>query len=292
MKHIFTPLPLLTALVLCCACTKQGAGQQPAQTSVPTAKASAPETLPQVASVPAAAPQVAHDTTHTSAAAPVQAAPSGCRNLQRVTDINHLLRQLADNLDNACLFNSSVNSLNNTLFEPDTADTVLFPELDPNAEDYRQRIDLAFEAITTGGRAMPPPEKWQEYMREMEKYVENSIGFHLSEGSNTFSMQGYEPRRARALHVSTDLETASRNLFGNITDLPPDLAARGITSRDRHGGTFRLPADCNPDRPFLLINFDQTGRNTDIAVYERTTNPNANGCSPVSGSLKNDPKEP
>ena len=292
MKHIFTPLSLLTALALCCACTKQGAGQQPAQTSVPTAKASAPETLPQVASVPAAAPQVAHDTTPASAAAPVQAAPSGCRNLQRVTDINHLLRQLADNLDNACLFNSSVNSLNNTLFEPDTADTVLFPELDPNAEDYRQRIDLAFEAITTGGRAMPPPEKWQEYMREMEKYVENSIGFHLSEGSNTFSMQGYEPRRARALHVSTDLETTSRNLFGNIKDLPPDLAARGITSRDRHGGTFRLPADCNPDRPFLLINFDQTGRNTDIAVYERTTNPNANGCSPVSGSLKNDPKEP
>ena len=280
-------------MALCCACTKQGAGQQqPAQTSAPAAKASAPETLPQVASEPAAAPQVVHDTTPASAAAPVQAAPSGCRNLQRVTDINHLLRQLVDNLDNACLFNSSVNSLNNTLFEPDTADTVLFPELDPNAEDYRQRIDLAFEAITTGGRAMPPPEKWQEYMREMEKYVENSIGFHLSEGSNTFSMQGYEPRRARALHVSTDLETTSRNLFGNIKDLPPDLAARGITSRDRHGGTFRLPADCNPDRPFLLINFDQTGRNTDIAVYERTTNPNANGCSPVSGSLKNDPKEP
>jgi|GEM_PF-4203204 hypothetical protein len=291
MKHIFTPLPLLTALALCCACTKQGAGQQqPAQTSAPAAKASASETLPQVASEPAAAPQVAHDTTPASAAAPVQAAPSGCRNLQRVTDINHLLRQLADNLDNACLFNSSVNSLNNTLFEPDTADTVLFPELDPNAEDYRQRIDLAFEAITTGGRAMPPPEKWQEYMREMEKYVENSIGFHLLKGSSTFSMQGRKPRETRELHVSGNLETTPRDLFGNIKDLPPDLAARGITSRNKHGGTFRLPADCNPDRPFLLIEFDEAGRNTNVAVYERVADPRRSGCgNAVSGSLKNDP---
>ena len=290
MKHIFTPLPLLTALALCCACTKQGAGQQPAQTSAPAAKASAPKTLPQVASVPAAAPQVAHDTTPASAAAPVQAAPSGCRNLQRVTDINHLLRQLADNLDNACLFNTSVNSLNNTLFEPDTADTVLFPELDPNAEDYRQRIDLAFEAITTGGRAMPPPEKWQEYMREMEKYVENSIGFHLLKGSSSFSMQGRKPRETRELHVSGNLETTPRDLFGNIKDLPPDLAARGITSRNKHGGTFRLPADCNPDRPFLLIEFDEAGRNTNVAVYERVADPRRSGCgNAVSGSLKNDP---
>ena len=291
MKHIFTPLPLLTALALCCACTKQSAGQQqPAQTSAPAAKASAPETLPQVASEPAAAPQVVHDTTPASAAAPVQAAPSGCRNLQRVTDINHLLRQLVDNLDNACLFNSSVNSLNNTLFEPDTADTVLFPELDPNAEDYRQRIDLAFEAITTGGRAMPPPEKWQEYMREMEKYVENSIGFHLLKGSSSFSMQGRKPRETRELHVSGNLENTPRDLFGNIKDLPPDLAARGITSHNKHGGTFRLPADCNPDRPFLLIEFDEAGRNTNVAVYERVADPRRSGCgNAVSGSLKNDP---
>ena len=291
MKHIFTPLPLLTALALCCACTKQGAGQQqPAQTSAPAAKASAPKTLPQVASEPAAAPQVAHDNPPASAAAPVQAAPSGCRNLQRVTDINHLLRQLADNLDNACLFNSSVNSLNNTLFEPDTADTVLFPELDPNAEDYRQRIDLAFEAITTGGRAMPPPEKWQEYMREMEKYVENSIGFQLLKGSSSFSMQGRKPRETRELHVSGNLETTPRDLFGNIKDLPPDLAARGITSRNKHGGTFRLPADCNPDRPFLLIEFDEAGRNTTVAVYERVADPRRSGCgNAVSDSLKTDP---
>ena len=254
-----TFLPAAAALLLA-ACSPQ---EQPsAQESAPVSAAN-----PQ-----AAAPQ--------PPAASASAAPSaGCTNLHRAEGIDDLMRQIADNIDTPCLFERPTDELAGIwgIIGSGSHGNIhaeLFPELDPNAPDYQQRVSEEIQKLARGQRQVDPA--LVRRLQAEHAAVKQSESLCLTKGSSTSSAPGTEPRTVRKFSICTTERYRARHggfggSFQNIRTLPAYLTERGnfVT-----GGVFRLfNRNRSPNLPYLEIRFEpESGRITRITIYEGVEN--------------------
>ena len=256
-----TFLPAAAALLLA-ACSPQG--QPPAQESAP-------------ASVSAAKPQAAAPQPPATSAPPAPSA--GCTNLHRAEDIDDLMRQIADNIDTPCLFERPTDELAGIwgIIGSGSHGNIhaeLFPELDPNAPDYQQRVSEEIQKLARGQRQVDPA--LVQRLQAEHAAVKQSESLCLTKGSSTSSAPGTEPRTVRKFSIcATERYRARHGGFGgsfqNIRTLPAYLTERGKFVTDN---TFYLfNRDRNPNLPYLEIFFEsESGRITHITVHEGVEN--------------------
>ena len=210
----------------------------------------------------------------------VESAPSSnCTNLHQIDGIDDFVRQVAENIDSSCLFERSPKELAAIWGIPggdDSLEQALFPDIDPNDP---KNVDKVIEAIDQMGKgersynqqAVEPVVQEMKALRRRDTLV-LSTGKQTSQGSD-------QPLR---ITHNFDIEGTPEYLkkhgggfggsFQNISRLPEYLKARGKIFEAQR--VFRLfNRDRSPDKPYLEIVFDESGKIVSITVYENVSNP-------------------
>ena len=204
---------------------------------------------------------------------------SNCTNLHQIGGIDDFVRQVAENIDSSCLFERSPKELAAIWGIPggdDPLEQALFPDIDPNDP---KNVDKVIEAIDQMGKgersynqqAVEPVVQEMEALRRRDTLV-LSTGKQTSQGSD---------QPLRVTH-NFDIEGTPEYLkkhgggfggsFQNISQLPEYLKAHGKIFEAQR--VFRLfNRDRSPDKPYLEIVFDESGKIVSITVYENVSNP-------------------
>ena len=210
----------------------------------------------------------------------VESAPSSnCTNLHQIEGIDDFVRQVAENIDSSCLFERSPKELAAIWGIPDGDDPLeqaLFPDIDPNDPKNVDKVIEAIDQMVKGERsynqqAVEPVVQEMKALRRRDTLV-LSTGKQTSQGSD---------QPLRVTH-NFDIEGTPEYLkkhvggfggsFQNISRLPEYLKSRGKIFEAQR--VFRLfNRDRSPDKPYLEIVFDESGKIVSITVYENVSNP-------------------
>jgi len=210
----------------------------------------------------------------------VESAPSSnCTNLHQIGGIDDFVRQVAENIDSSCLFERSPKELAAIWGIPGGDDPLaqaVFPDIDANDPKNVDKVIEAIDQMAKGERsydqqAVESLTKKVETLRQRDTLV-LSIGSHTSQGSN-------QPLRiTRNFGIEATPEYLKKHgggfggSFQNISRLPEYLKARGKIFEAQRA--FRLfNRDRSPDKPYLEIVFDESGKIISITVYENVSNP-------------------
>ena len=210
----------------------------------------------------------------------VESAPSSnCTNLHQIGGIDDFVRQVAENIDSSCLFERSPKELAAIWGIPggdDPLGQAMFPDIDANDPKNVDKVIEAIDQMAKGERsydqqAVESLTKKVETLRQRDTLV-LSIGSHTSQGSN-------QPLRiTRNFGIEATPEYLKKHgggfggSFQNISRLPEYLKARGKIFEAQRA--FRLfNRDRSPDKPYLEIVFDESGKIISITVYENVSNP-------------------
>ena len=210
----------------------------------------------------------------------VESAPSSnCANLHQIGGIDDFVRQVAENIDSSCLFERSPKELAAIWGIPGGDDPLaqaMFPDIDADDPENVNKVIEAIDQMTKGERSyneqvIEPLVQEMKALRQQNTLV-LSIGSHTSQGSN-------QPLRiTRNFGIEATPEYLKKHgggfggSFQNISQLPEYLKARGKIFEAQRA--FRLfNRDRSPDKPYLEIVFDESGKIISITVYENVSNP-------------------
>ena len=210
----------------------------------------------------------------------VKSSPSSnCANLHQIGGIDDFVRQVAENIDSSCLFERSPKELAAVWGIPggdDPLTQAMFPDIDANDPENVNKVIEAIDQMTKGERSyneqvIEPLVQEMKALRQQNTLV-LSIGSHTSQGSN-------QPLRiTRNFGIEATPEYLKKHgggfggSFQNISQLPEYLKARGKIFEAQRA--FRLfNRDRSPDKPYLEIVFDESGKIVSITVYENVSNP-------------------
>ena len=210
----------------------------------------------------------------------VESAPSSnCTNLHQIDGIDDFVRQVAENIDSSCLFERSPKELAAIWGIPGGDDPLaqaMFPDIDADDPENVNKVIEAIDQMTKGERSyneqvIEPLVQEMKALRQQNTLV-LSIGSHTSQGSN-------QPLRiTRNFGIEATPEYLKKHgggfggSFQNISQLPEYLKARGKIFEAQR--VFRLfNRDRSPDKPYLEIVFDESGKIVSITVYENVSNP-------------------
>ena len=210
----------------------------------------------------------------------VESAPSSnCTNLHQIDGIDDFVRQVAENIDSSCLFERSPKELAAIWGIPGGDDPLaqaMFPDIDADDPENVNKVIEAIDQMTKGERSyneqvIEPLVQEMKALRQQNTLV-LSIGSHTSQGSN-------QPLRiTRNFGIEATPEYLKKHgggfggSFQNISQLPEYLKSRGKIFEAQRA--FRLfNRDRSPDKPYLEIVFDESGKIVSITVYENVSNP-------------------
>lgn len=210
----------------------------------------------------------------------VESAPSSnCTNLHQIGGIDDFVRQVAENIDSSCLFERSPKELAAIWGIPggdDPLTQAMFPDIDANDPENVNKVIEAIDQMTKGERSyneqvIEPLVQEMKALRQRDTLV-LSIGSHTSQGSN-------QPLRiTRNFGIEATPEYLKKHgggfggSFQNISQLPEYLKSSGKIFEAQRA--FRLfNRDRSPDKPYLEIVFDESGKIVLINVYENVSNP-------------------
>ena len=204
---------------------------------------------------------------------------SNCTNLHQIGGIDDFVRQVAENIDSSCLFERSPKELAAIWGIPGGDDPLaqaMFPDIDADDPENVNKVIEAIDQMTKGERSyneqvIEPLVQEMKALRQQNTLV-LSIGSHTSQGSN-------QPLRiTRNFGIEATPEYLKKHgggfggSFQNISQLPEYLKARGKIFEAQRA--FRLfNRDRSPDKPYLEIVFDESGKIVLITVYENVSNP-------------------
>ena len=210
----------------------------------------------------------------------VKSAPSSnCANLHQIGGIDDFVRQVAENIDSSCLFERSPKELAAIWGIPGGDDPLaqaMFPDIDANDPENVNKVIEAIDQMTKGERSyneqvIEPLVQEMKALRQRDTLV-LSIGSHTSQGSN----QPLRITRNFGIEATPEYLKKHGDGFGgsfkNISQLPEYLKSRGKIFEAQRA--FRLfNRDRSPDKPYLEIVFDESGKIVLINVYENVSNP-------------------
>ena len=210
----------------------------------------------------------------------VKSSPSSnCANLHQIGGIDDFVRQVAENIDSSCLFERSPKELAAVWGIPggdDPLTQAMFPDIDANAPENVDKAIEAIDQMTKGERSyneqvIEPLVQEMKALRQRDTLV-LSIGSHTSQGSN----QPLRITRNFGIEATPEYLKKHGDGFGgsfkNISQLPEYLKSRGKIFEAQRA--FRLfNRDRSPDKPYLEIVFDESGKIVLINVYENVSNP-------------------
>ena len=210
----------------------------------------------------------------------VESAPSSnCTNLHQIDGIDDFVRQVAENIDSSCLFERNTKELAAIWGIPGGDDPLaqaMFPDIDADDPENVNKVIEAIDQMTKGERnydeqVIEPLVQEMKALRQQNTLV-LSIGSHTSQGSD-------QPLRiTRNFGIEATPEYLKKHgggfggSFQNISQLPEYLKSRGKIFEAQRA--FRLfNRDRSPDKPYLEIVFDESGKIVLITVYENVSNP-------------------
>ena len=210
----------------------------------------------------------------------VESAPSSnCANLHQIGGIDDFVRQVAENIDSSCLFERSPKELAAIWGVPGGDDPLaqaMFPDIDANDPENVDKVIEAIDQMAKGERSYDQQEvesltKKVEILRQRDTLV-LSIGKQTSQGSD----QPLRITRNFGIEATPEYHKKHGGGFGgsfqNISQLPEYLKSRGKIFEAQRA--FRLfNRDRSPDKPYLEIVFDESGKIVLITVYENVSNP-------------------
>lgn len=210
----------------------------------------------------------------------VESAPSSnCANLHQIGGIDDFVRQVAENIDSSCLFERSPKELAAIWGVPGGDDPLaqaMFPDIDANDPENVDKVIEAIDQMAKGERSYDQQEvesltKKVEILRQRDTLV-LSIGKQTSQGSD----QPLRITRNFGIEATPEYHKKHGGGFGgsfqNISQLPEYLKAHGKIFEAQR--VFRLfNHDRSPDKPYLEIVFDESGKIVSITVYENVSNP-------------------
>ena len=152
----------------------------------------------------------------------------------------------------------------------------MFPDIDANDPENVNKVIEAIDQMTKGERSyneqvIEPLVQEMKALRQRDTLV-LSIGSHTSQGSN----QPLRITRNFGIEATPEYLKKHGDGFGgsfkNISQLPEYLKAHGKIFEAQR--VFRLfNHDRSPDKPYLEIVFDESGKIVSITVYENVSNP-------------------
>ena len=205
--------------------------------------------------------------------------PSNCTNLHQIGGIDDFVRQVAENIDSDCLFERSPKELAAIWGIPggdDPLKQAIFPDMDTDDPQNADKLMEAIDQMAKGGQdynqqAVESAIQKMEALRQRDTLV-------LSTGKGTIQGTDQPPRITRHFGIEATpayLEKHSGGFggnFQNIHQLPEYLKSRGKILENQR--VFRLfNRDRSPDKPYLEMTFDESGKITQITVYENVANP-------------------
>ena len=210
----------------------------------------------------------------------VESAPSSnCANLHQIGGIDDFVRQVAENIDSSCLFERSPKELAAIWGIPGGDDPLaqaMFPDIDANDPENVNKVIEAIDQMTKGERncdeqVIEPLVQEMKALRQRDTLV-LSIGKQTSQGSD----QPLRITRNFGIEATPEYHKKHGGGFGgsfqNISQLPEYLKSRGKIFEAQRA--FRLfNRDRSPDKPYLEIVFDESGKIVLITVYENVSNP-------------------
>lgn len=210
----------------------------------------------------------------------VESAPSSnCANLHQIGGIDDFVRQVAENIDSSCLFERSPKELAAIWGVPGGDEPLaqaMFPDIDANDPENVDKVIEAIDQMAKGERSYDQQEvesltKKVEILRQRDTLV-LSIGKQTSQGSD----QPLRITRNFGIEATPEYHKKHGGGFGgsfqNISQLPEYLKSRGKIFEAQRA--FRLfNRDRSPDKPYLEIVFDESGKIVLITVYENVSNP-------------------
>ena len=204
---------------------------------------------------------------------------SNCTNLHQIGGIDDFVRQVAENIDSSCLFERSPKELTaiwGISGGDDPLGQAVFPDIDANDPENVNKVIEAIDQMTKGERnydeqVIEPLVQEMKALRQRDTLV-LSIGSHTSQGSN----QPLRITRNFGIEATPEYLKKHGDGFGgsfqNISQLPEYLKSRGKIFEAQRA--FRLfNRDRSPDKPYLEIVFDESGKIVLITVYENVSNP-------------------
>ena len=210
----------------------------------------------------------------------VESAPSSnCTNLHQIGGIDDFVRQVAENIDSSCFFERSPKELAAIWGIPSGDDPLgqaVFPDIDANDPKNVDKVIEAIDQMAKGERsydqqAVESLTKKVETLRQRDTLV-------LSTGKQTSQGSDQPLRITRNFGIEATPEYLKKHgggfggSFQNISQLPEYLKARGKIFEAQR--VFRLfNRDRSPDKPYLEIVFDESGKIVLITVYENVSNP-------------------
>ena len=203
----------------------------------------------------------------------VESAPSSnCANLHQIGGIDDFVRQVAENIDSSCLFERSPKELAAIWGVPGGDDPLaqaMFPDIDANDPENVDKVIEAIDQMAKGERSYDQQEvesltKKVEILRQRDTLV-LSIGKQTSQGSD----QPLRITRNFGIEATPEYHKKHGGGFGgsfqNISQLPEYLKSRGKIFEAQRA--FRLfNRDRSPDKPYLEIVFDESGKIVLITV--------------------------
>ena len=218
--------------------------------------------------------------TNSNSVKQVESAPSSnCTNLHQIDGIDDFVRQVAENIDSSCLFERSPKELAAIWGIPggdDPLKQAIFPDMDTDDPQNADKLMEAIDQMAKGGQdynqqAVESAIQKMEALRQRDTLV-------LSTGKGTIQGTDQPPRITRHFGIEATpayLEKHSGGFggnFQNISQLPGYLRIRGKILENQRA--FRLfNRDRSPDKPYLKMTFDESGKITQITVYENVANP-------------------
>ena len=203
---------------------------------------------------------------------------SNCTNLHQIGGIDDFVRQVAENIDSSCLFERSPKELAAIWGIPggdDPLGQAVFPDIDANDPENVNKVIEAIE-MTKGERSYN--EQVIEPLVQEMKALRQRDTLVLSTGKQTSQGSDQPLRITRNFGIEATPEYLKKHgggfggSFQNISQLPEYLKARGKIFEAQRA--FRLfNRDRSPDKPYLEIVFDESGKIVLITVYENVSNP-------------------
>lgn len=271
MKNETSSLLLwLTAIMLtACSPSKEDKTKEVGASAVPSSASSA-----------SSQPDLNPIASNSNSVKQVESAPSSnCTNLHQIGGIDDFVRQVAENIDSSCFFERSPKELAAIWGIPSGDDPLgqaVFPDIDANDPKNVDKVIEAIDQMAKGERsydqqAVESLTKKVETLRQRDTLV-------LSTGKQTSQGSDQPLRITRNFGIEATPEYIKKHgggfggSFQNISRLPEYLKSRGKIFEAQRA--FRLfNRDRSPDKPYLEIVFDESGKIVSITVYENVSNP-------------------
>lgn len=152
----------------------------------------------------------------------------------------------------------------------------VFPDIDANDPENVNKVIEAIDQMTKGERSYD--QQAVESLTQKVETLRHRDTLVLSTGKQTSQGSDQPLRITRNFGIEATPEYLKKHgggfggSFQNISQLPEYLKARGKIFEAQR--VFRLfNRDRSPDKPYLEIVFDESGKIVLITVYENVSNP-------------------